>query len=179
MPRHSKAGKAKAALLRQTTARQKGNVPASWTRSRRPSHSRITSKNRRGPRTNVFVLRSRTQLSVSPLRLQLRRACREILHCWVFLPPSVVPQNPHVTLTHYGEPVFGVSGHRTASNLSQMSSSSSDTSGCRWLNSLRTNFENLAKLLLPLSVSHSARKIVWPFRSTRNSIRIAPSLCIP
>ena len=27
----------------------------------------------------------------------------------------MVPQNPHVTLGHYGEPVFGVSGHRTAS----------------------------------------------------------------
>ena len=46
------------------------------------------------------------------------------------------------------------------------------------MNSLRANFENSAKLL-PLSVSHSARKIVWPFRSTRNSIRIAATLCIP
>jgi hypothetical protein len=46
------------------------------------------------------------------------------------------------------------------------------------LNSLRANFENSAKLL-PLSVSHSARKIVWPLRSTRNSIRIAATLCIP
>ena len=46
------------------------------------------------------------------------------------------------------------------------------------MNSLRANFENSAKLL-PLSVSRSARKIVWPFRSTRNSIRIAASLCIP
>jgi hypothetical protein len=55
MPKHSKTGKAKAALLRQTSARRRGNVPASWTRSRRPSHSRITSKSRRGPRTNAFV----------------------------------------------------------------------------------------------------------------------------
>jgi hypothetical protein len=46
------------------------------------------------------------------------------------------------------------------------------------LNSLRANFENSAKLL-PLPVSHSARKIVWPLRSTRNSIRIAATLCIP
>ena len=46
------------------------------------------------------------------------------------------------------------------------------------MNSLRANFENSTKLL-PLSVSHSARKIVWPLRSTRNSIRIAATLCIP
>ena len=46
------------------------------------------------------------------------------------------------------------------------------------MNSFRADFENSAKLL-PLSVSHSARKIVWPFRSTRNSIRIAATLCIP
>jgi hypothetical protein len=43
----------------------------------------------------------------------------------------VVSQNPHLTSGHYGEPVFGASGYRTVSNLSQMSSSSSDTSGCR------------------------------------------------
>jgi hypothetical protein len=44
---------------------------------------------------------------------------REILHCWVVLFRSVVPQNPHVTLGYYDEPVFWVFRHRTASNLSQ------------------------------------------------------------
>ena len=37
-------------------------------------------------------------------------------------------------------------GHRTVSNLSQTSSSSSHTSGCRRLNFRRANFENSAKL---------------------------------
>ena len=56
---------------------------------------------------------------------------RGVRYCIASSYPACGVSEPARDSGLYGEPVFGASGHRTVSNLSQMSSSSSDTSGCR------------------------------------------------